>query len=112
MIDLYFLEKLTKGDKNKMARYINLYLNIAPNIFENMKRNLEDSDWEQLRINAHSLKPQADYMGIPSLKSALMEIEQNVQNKNLQSLHENYNKAFRIHIASMPYLKAFVLAVT
>ena len=34
MVDLTFLEKFTKGDKNKMKRYINMYLSVAPNTLE------------------------------------------------------------------------------
>jgi HPt (histidine-containing phosphotransfer) domain-containing protein len=68
MVDLAFLKKFAKDDPQKMKRYISLYLEVAPNTLEEMKRNLENEDWEQLRINAHSLKPQADFMGIESLK--------------------------------------------
>ena len=112
MVDLSFLEKFTKGNKKKMARYISIYLSIAPEIFEKMEQNIEDYDWEQLRINAHSLKPQADYMGIPSLKSALIEIEENVKEENYMSLQEIYEKALRIHAESIPYLKEFILTNT
>ena len=74
MIDLTFLKNFTKDDSKKMKRYISLYLDVAPKTFEEMKRNLENRDWEQLRINAHSLKPQADFMGIESLKEELIKI--------------------------------------
>jgi HPt (histidine-containing phosphotransfer) domain-containing protein len=65
-----------------MKRYISMYLNIAPNTFDSMKQNIIDKDWEQLRSNAHSLKPLTDYMGISDLKLILNEIEQNVDQKS------------------------------
>lgn len=108
MVDLSFLETFTKGDMKKMKRYITIYLRIAPEIFEHMEQHVVNKDWEQLRIKAHSLKPQADYMGIPSLKSVLVEIEQSVHEKKVERLPELYEKAVTIHLASIPYLKAFV----
>jgi HPt (histidine-containing phosphotransfer) domain-containing protein len=108
MVDLSFLENFTKGDTQKMKRYINIYLSIAPEAFSQMKQHVLNKEWEQLRVKAHSLKPQADYMGIPSLKAVLVEIEQNVQRGRLTRLSELYKKAHRIHTQSIPYLKRFV----
>ncbi len=84
MVDLTFLKKFTKDDPIKMRRYISLYLEVAPKTFEEMQRNLVNKDWEQLRINAHSLKPQADFMGIASLKDELIKIEEAVKDNKLE----------------------------
>lgn len=108
MVDLSFLQKFTKGDSKKMKRYINMYLSIAPGVIRNMEQNITDQDWEQFRINAHSLKPQADYMGIPSLKSALVEIEQHVEKGKFERLNELYEKISILHANSIPHLKAFI----
>lgn len=108
MVDLSFLENFTKGDSKKMKRYINIYLRTAPETFQEMERNILDQDWEQLRINAHSLKPQADYMGIPSLKAVLVEIEQSVIEKQFELLQELYEKASIIHTTSISYLEDIV----
>ena len=86
MVDLTFLKKFTKDDTNKMKRYISLYLYVAPKTFEEMKRNLNNKDWDQLRINAHSLKPQADFMGIERLKEELIKIEEAVKTKDFDML--------------------------
>ena len=51
-----------------------------------MKRNIKDKDWEQLRINAHSLKPQADFMGLSALKKVLVEIEEAVKTNKLEKI--------------------------
>lgn len=75
MIDLSFLQQFTKGDVRKMERYIRMYLNTAPKTLRQMEQCLRHQDWEQVRIQAHSLKPQVDYMGITELKAVLIEIE-------------------------------------
>ncbi|MBK9631216.1 MAG: hypothetical protein IPO62_09145 [Saprospiraceae bacterium] len=49
-----------------------------------------------LRINAHSLKPQADFMGINSLKEELVKIEEAVKTNQLHDI-EKYIK-FHLNI--------------
>lgn len=97
MVDLSFLKKFTKGDAKKMKRYISLYLDVAPKTFEEMQQNLIDKDWEQLRINAHSLKPQADFMGIKDLKNALIAIEDAVKSNHCENCIGLYESALKMH---------------
>jgi len=108
MVDLSFLKKFTKDDPKKMKRYISLYLDVAPKTFEEMQRNLKNGDWEQLRINAHSLKPQADFMGIASLKEELIKIEEAVKLNNLDVLEELLNESHSISRQSEDILKGML----
>jgi HPt (histidine-containing phosphotransfer) domain-containing protein len=105
MVDLIFLKKFTKDDPKKIKRYISLYLDVAPKTFEEMKRNLKNEDWEQLRINAHSLKPQADFMGIDCLKEELIKIEEAVKTNNFGILENLFNTSFKIASVSEMILK-------
>jgi len=109
MIDLTFLKKFTKGDSEKMKRYISLYLEVASQTFEEMKRNFDDKDWEQLRINAHSLKPQADFMGIPTLKNELIEIEEAVKVNKVSNISEHFDLAIDISNDSVDSLKKILM---
>ncbi|WP_067145757.1 Hpt domain-containing protein [Pseudotamlana agarivorans] len=112
MVDLSFLEKFTKGDAKKMKRYISLYLDVAPKTFEEMQRNVDDRDWEQLRINAHSLKPQTDFMGITSLKDVLVKIEEAVKEKKLDDINKYFSQAKGISINSINSLKDVLIDLT
>lgn len=105
MVDLTFLKKFTKDDHQKMKRYISLYLDVTPKTFEEMKRNLKHEDWEQLRINAHSLKPQADFMGIDSLKEELIKIEEAVNKKDFDILDNLFATSVKINMNSEIILK-------
>ncbi len=105
MVDLTFLKKFTKEDPVKMKRYLTLYLDVAPKTFAEMQRNLNDKDWEQLRINAHSLKPQADFMGIASLKEALIQIEEAVKNNHLEGIDKLLNESHTLSSDSEIILK-------
>jgi HPt (histidine-containing phosphotransfer) domain-containing protein len=104
MIDLSFLEKFTKGNTSKMKRYITMYLSTAPEIFERMNENITQENWSDLAINAHSIKPQTDFMGIESLKNILIEIENGVKNREYERLKDLYQKAYAIHEKSEVFL--------
>lgn len=108
MVDLSFLEKFTKGNPVKMKRYISMYLNIAPEIFERMKQNVEQKDWETLAINAHSLKPQTDYMGIATLKNVLISIENKAIEGEFNELENLLTQAFDIHSQSISFLNSHI----
>ncbi len=105
MVDLTFLKKFTKEDPQKMKRYISLYLDVSPKTFEEMKVNLKNEDWEQLRINAHSLKPQADFMGINSLKEELIKIEEAVTSNKFNILENLFINSLKIATDSEIILK-------
>lgn len=105
MVDLTFLKKFTKEDPVKMKRYISLYLEVAPKTFAEMQRNLKNKDWEQLRINAHSLKPQADFMGITGLKEELNKIEEAVKTNHLEVIENLLDNSISINIKSDFVLK-------
>lgn len=108
MVDLSFLEKFTKGDIAKMTKYISMYLKMAPATFERMQQNIKDEAWQELAINAHSLKPQVDYMGIIELKGVIVEIENKAKNKQFHDLENLYKKASGIHKESVVYLQKFI----
>lgn len=76
LTDLTFLTSFTKGDKDKMAKYINMFLQAAPGIITGMETHMANNDWAQLRTAAHSLKPQAGYMGFKQGEALLKTIEQ------------------------------------
>ncbi len=106
MIELTFLRKFTKDDPVKMKRYISLYLDVAPKTFEEMESNLSNQEWEQLRINAHSLKPQAEFMGILRLKEELNNIEEAVKLNTLDGIEALFVSAQQLSADSVTELKA------
>jgi len=79
LTNLAFLESFTKGDKVKMTRYIEMYLKNTTDVIDQLYIDLENNDFENIRLKAHSIKPQAQYMGVNSLKAQLIEIEETVK---------------------------------
>ena len=81
---------------------------MAPETFERMHQNIKDKSWPELAINAHSLKPQAEYMGIDTLKELLIEIEKKIKNDQLEDMETLFTKAKSIHDESKVCLQDFL----
>jgi len=108
MVDLSFLEKFTKGNTTKMKRYISMYLNTAPETFERMDQNIKDNSWSELAINAHSLKPQTEFMGIGTLKELLIEIENKVKSNQLMGIETLFTETENIYDESKVFLQDYI----
>ncbi|MEL7533680.1 MAG: Hpt domain-containing protein, partial [Bacteroidota bacterium] len=74
MVDLSFLKNFSKGKQAKFERYIRLYLSLAEESYEAMESGLAENDWGKVANFAHSLSPQATYMGIIGLKEVLARL--------------------------------------
>jgi len=108
MVDLSFLKKFTKGNTEKIKRYISMYLTMAPEAFARMRENIDDKSWQELAVNAHSLKPQADFMGIADLKEVLVAIENKVKSNQVDALENLFKKANSIFHESRATLQELV----
>jgi HPt (histidine-containing phosphotransfer) domain-containing protein len=75
--NLTFLKSFTGGNNEKMAKYINMFLQLAPGIVANMDLHLQNSEWSLLKSVAHSLKPQVGYMGMKEAEELIKTIENN-----------------------------------
>ena len=81
-INLDFLSEFTKSDRAKMHRYVEMYLRTAPKVIAELQSHLDSNNLESLKLKAHSIKPQVQYMGISALKDVLAEIESAINNKH------------------------------
>jgi len=77
LTDMTFLSSFTGGNKEKMNKYINIFLQVYPTQLAEMKKHLEATDYDRLRAVAHSLKPQITYMGIRGGSELIQKIEKN-----------------------------------
>lgn len=111
MVDLSFLKQFTKGNTVKMKRYITMYLEITPEIFDRMHTDINNQNWADLAINAHSLKPQADFIGTTELKEVLIQIENGVKNNDISELRKFYEIAYQIHQRTSAELKDYVESI-
>ena len=74
--DLTFLKTFTSNDSGKMTKYINMFLKAAEPSLQQMKSQVDQSDWSALKTTSHSLKSQLKYMGVAKGVDLAFSIEQ------------------------------------
>src|SRR5690606_27918966 len=74
--DMGFMQQFTKNDQSKIDKYVNMFVQNAPGLIEKINMNWANKDYPNLKVAAHSLKPQLSYMGIKEEVSHIYELEQ------------------------------------
>ncbi len=109
LTDLTFLNSFTGGNKEKIAKYVNLFLQHAPAMMQTIEQHLDKKDYPSLRTTAHALKPQISYMGIKSGEDLIKSIENNAgEEKNLDDLPGQIGKLKSLLDEVYPELKQAV----
>jgi HPt (histidine-containing phosphotransfer) domain-containing protein len=85
LIDLTFLREFCKDNKEKMAHYIHLFLESAPEQVESMKSDADAGNWQAVRTTAHSLKPQLTFIGVGYMQPLVEKIESASVSANMTS---------------------------
>jgi signal transduction histidine kinase/CheY-like chemotaxis protein/HPt (histidine-containing phosphotransfer) domain-containing protein len=93
LTDPSFLISFAGDDKEKQKKYISIFLKNAPKLLLQMQNGFENNDLEMVKISAHSLKTQLNYMGVKEEYSHVQEIEQMAshehKNEEIKSLIDN-----------------------
>ena len=84
--DTRFLKSFAGEDITKQKKYISLFLENAPKLIHQLQMGMDNKDLEAVKIAAHSLKTQLNYMGVKEEISHIQEIEK------LASQNSNYDK--------------------
>ena len=109
--DLSFLKTMTGDNKEKMTKYINMFLQGAPALVSQLDQNLQSADWSSLKTTAHTLKSQFSYMGVSEAKEIALSIENNAaQNTNLEQIPAQVERIKIIFLTACEELKAAVQA--
>lgn len=96
LVNLAYLEDISKGDDALIIEMIEMYLDIVPESLSNMKNLYEQEDWEKLRAQAHKLKPNMAYMGIESGRELLQEIERHAENGEASEIAQKLERLNQI----------------
>lgn len=107
--DLTFLTSFAGGDKEKIKKYVNLFLNHAPAMMQTIEQHLSGKDYASLKTTAHALKPQITYMGIKTGEDLIKQIEHHAgENTNLDALPGQIARLKGILDQAYPELKQAV----
>jgi signal transduction histidine kinase/CheY-like chemotaxis protein/HPt (histidine-containing phosphotransfer) domain-containing protein len=94
LTDPSFLISFAGDDKEKQKKYISIFLKNAPKLLLQMQNGFENNDLEMVKISAHSLKTQLNYMGVKEEYSHVQEIEQ-------MASHEHKNEEIKLLIDNL-----------
>jgi CheY-like chemotaxis protein len=109
MTDMTFLNSFTRGDKQKINKYINIFLQACPEQLDQMNKQLVSGNYDQLRGTAHALKPQITYMGIHAGEDLIKRIEKYAEErKEVDKLPLMLEEFVTICNKAMPELKQVV----
>lgn len=75
-IDDSFLLSFTNGKADKMKKYIHLFLDNAPQMLERLEQAVVHKNHAEIKIAAHSLKSQLNYLGVAESQSGVYALEQ------------------------------------
>lgn len=73
-IDLSYLERLFKGDRERIHVWVRIYLEEAPAQFQRLTDAVARNDAQALALGAHELRPQAHYLGTPRMLELLIAV--------------------------------------
>jgi len=74
--DLSQLDRLYKGDRNRMARWVGIYLEEAPGQLERLATCVDREELEGLLAIVHDLKPTMHYLGAQRMQELLVRLAQ------------------------------------
>ena len=89
-VDLEHLQELTKDNKDRILKYINIFLQNLPDELEILKHHALTKDYKSIRESIHKIKGIVAYMGIKSLSRLFSSAEY----ANLEQLNDNEMKLF------------------
>ncbi|HMN31952.1 MAG: tetratricopeptide repeat protein [Chitinophagaceae bacterium] len=82
--DPSFLISFAGNNIDKQKKYINIFLDSAPKLLAQIGIGLDEKNFENVKISAHSLKTQLKYMGVKEELSHVYELEQMASQENRQ----------------------------
>ena len=82
IINLSALHEISFGNKERMKKYVGIYLKNVPGMVDKMERAYEDQDYDSLYTYVHTFKPQVKMMGIVKLMDTIDDLEGDLKYKN------------------------------
>lgn len=107
--DISFLTSMTGGNKEKISKYITMFLDSSPGLISQLDSQVEKEDWSGIKTTAHTLKSQFSYMGANQAKELALDIEMSSGEKaNLEEIPVKAEKLKMIFIKACEELKTTI----
>lgn len=84
LYDLTMVQSVSGGDEGFIKKMVALFIETVPQNVQDLKKAMQEENWEQVGKTAHKLKSTIDSMGIKSIRQEIRAVEANA--KALESL--------------------------
>jgi len=92
VINMEYLQSLSKGDKLFERNMIKSFSKQIPVELKELKAAIDDKNYQRIGTIAHNMKSTVSYMGLQQLTPLLQQIEIESENENgLERINENYS---------------------
>ncbi len=82
------LIKISRGDPNRMLKYLNQFKELIPQRIETLKGNMEAENRKMTRQTLHQMSPQLQFFGIPGIIQPIKRLEEEYETIPLTELKE------------------------
>ena len=85
-IDLQNVISISRGDRGRMMKYLNQFLELIPPRIESLISSLEADDRKMIRQILHQMSPQLQFFGIPGVLTPIRRLEHEYETMPLAEL--------------------------
>jgi HPt (histidine-containing phosphotransfer) domain-containing protein len=75
-INLDYLKSISGGDEDFVLEMIQCFVELAPEVMENLKKHAEVENWQLIGEEAHKFGPNMAFLGLDDLQQLLENIEE------------------------------------
>lgn len=85
-IDPQNLINISRGDQNRMLKYLNQFQELIPARIESLKESLQAEDRKTTRQILHQMSPQLQFFGIPGVIEPIRRLEHEYRTMPMEDL--------------------------
>jgi HPt (histidine-containing phosphotransfer) domain-containing protein len=87
-IDLSNVKIISRGDSQRMEKYIRQFYELIPERLELLKKALLEEDRAQIRQITHKMAPQLQFFGVQEISIPIKRLELEYLSMSIKELHE------------------------
>ena len=96
IIDLTYLKEVASENVEFMVDMIDLFVAQTPGYVEDLKKAIEQKDWEKIAQTSHKLKPTFTFMGIEVGRELMSSIEQRAREKvDFEGISKDFDEIYQ-----------------
>jgi HPt (histidine-containing phosphotransfer) domain-containing protein len=86
LLDLHKLVEVSRGDADRMLRYLNQFQELIPTRTSLLRKYLTNMDRKMIRQTIHQMSPQLHFFGLPDVRDPIERIENEYETIPIEEL--------------------------